>query len=115
MSITNACIFCRIAKGELPSNKVYEDDAYLVFRDIKPAAPTHLLAIPKRHVDRLSNCGDAERDMLAGLLLVANKAAAMEKLDAFRLIVNDGPDAGQTVFHLHAHILGGKTMTERLL
>lgn len=115
MTSTQDCVFCRIVRGELPSTKVYEDDAYLAFRDIHPAAPTHILVIPKRHVDKLSVCGDGERDLLAGLMLTAKKAAAADNLGAFRLIVNDGAGAGQTVFHLHAHVLGGKTISEKLL
>ena len=109
------CVFCRIIKGEIPSTKVYEDDANLVFRDIKPAAPVHLLVVPKRHVATLSDCGTAERELLGSLMLTAGEAARAEKLDSFRLIVNNGAGAGQTVFHLHAHILGGTAMGERLL
>ena len=109
------CVFCRIVKGEIPSTKVFEDGDYLVFRDVRPVAPTHLLVIPKPHVSKLSACGEGERDLLAGLMLTAGKAAKLEGLDSFRLIVNDGADAGQTVFHLHAHIVGGMKMGERLL
>lgn len=109
------CIFCRIARGELPSQKVWEDDSYLVFRDINPAAPVHLLAIPKAHRARLAECGQEDKDLLGGLLLAAGAAAAKENLGSFRLIVNNGADAGQTVFHLHAHVLGGKKMAEKLL
>lgn len=115
MNTNEDCVFCRIIKGEIPSTKVYEDDEFLVFRDIKPAAPTHVLVIPKRHVARLSECGDGDRDLLAGLMLTAAKAAGLEKLDSYRLIVNDGAGAGQTVFHLHAHVLGGAKLGERLL
>lgn len=109
------CLFCRIIKGEIPSTKVYEDDKVLVFRDIHPAAPTHVLVVPKRHVDKLGDCGEGERGLIADVMLAANKAAALEKLDAYRVIINNGPGAGQTVFHLHAHVLGGKTLGERLL
>lgn len=109
------CVFCRIAKGELPSTKVFEDERNLVFRDIRPAAPTHLLVIPKRHVARLSECGEGDRELLADLMLTAGKAAKQENLDSFRLIINDGAGAGQTVFHLHAHVLGGASMSEKLL
>lgn len=109
------CLFCRIIKGEIPSNKVYEDDRVLAFRDIKPAAPTHVLVIPKRHVSRLSDCGEGERELLADLMLACNKAAEAEKLDSCRVIINNGAGAGQTVFHLHAHVLGGTTLGERLL
>ncbi|MDR1612065.1 MAG: histidine triad nucleotide-binding protein [Planctomycetota bacterium] len=109
------CLFCRIVKGEIPSAKVYEDDAVLAFRDINPAAPTHVLVVPKDHVATLAECGDGDRALLADVMLAAGKVAGLEKLDAFRLIVNNGSGAGQTVFHLHAHVLGGKPMGERLL
>lgn len=113
--MSDDCVFCRIARGELPSSKVYEDDAYLVFKDINPAAPVHLLAIPKRHIPQLSACGDGDCDLLAGLLLTAGKVAKAEGVESYRLIINDGAEAGQTVFHLHAHILGGRNMGEKLL
>jgi histidine triad (HIT) family protein len=115
VSDENDCVFCRIVRGELPSAKVYEDGNYLAFRDINPAAPTHVLVVPKRHVPRLSACGEGDGDLLAGLLLTANKAAAADGLADYRLVVNDGPGAGQTVFHLHAHVLGGRELGERLL
>lgn len=111
----NSCIFCKIVKGEIPCTKVYEDENNLVFRDIRPAAPTHLLAIPKRHVGRLSECGESEQRLIADLMLTAAKAAKLDNLDSFRLIINDGAGAGQTVFHLHAHVLGGAQLSEKLL
>lgn len=113
--MSNDCVFCRISRGELPSTKVHEDDKYLVFRDINPAAPVHLLAIPKRHVARLSECGDDDARLISDLLLTAKMAARKEGLDSFRLIINDGAEAGQTVFHLHAHVLGGAKLPEKLL
>jgi histidine triad (HIT) family protein len=109
------CLFCKVVKGAVPSAMVYEDDAVLAFRDINPAAPTHVLVVPKDHVAKLSACGDGDRDLLAAVMLAAGKVAELEKLDSFRLIVNNGTGAGQTVFHLHAHVLGGKPMGERLL
>lgn len=109
------CIFCRIVGGEIPSTKVYEDDEFLAFRDIRPAAPVHILVIPKRHIPRLSECGPGDRDVLGGLMLCAGHIARMNELDSFRLIINDGAGAGQTVFHLHAHILGGEKLSEKLL
>ena len=109
------CVFCRIARGELPAAKVYEDEGNLVFRDIKPAAPIHLLAIPKRHAARLSDCGERDKDLVAGLMLAAGKAARAEGAGDFRLIINNGAGAGQTVFHLHVHVLAGPGMTEKLL
>jgi histidine triad (HIT) family protein len=109
------CLFCRIVKGEIPSAKVYEDETVLAFRDINPAAPTHVLVVPRDHVATLAECGDGDRDILADVMLAAGKVAGLEKLDSFRLIVNNGAGAGQTVFHLHAHVLGGKPMGEKLL
>ncbi len=109
------CVFCRIIRGEIPSTKIYEDENNLVFRDIHPAAPTHVLVIPKRHVPGLSACGEAERGLLSDLMLAAARAAKLEGLESYRLIINDGKGAGQTVFHLHAHVLGGREMGERLL
>lgn len=109
------CVFCRIVKQEIPSTKVYEDDNFLVFKDINPAAPVHLLAIPKKHVARLSEAKPEERDMLGDFMLVIGHVAREQGLDSYRLIVNDGAGAGQTVFHLHAHILSGRQMSEKLL
>ena len=115
MALQSDCLFCRIIKGEIPSTKVLEDDNVLVFRDINPSAPTHLLVIPKHHVDKIGDCGEDERELIADVILAANRAATMEKLDSFRLIINNGSDAGQTVYHLHAHVLGGTKLSERLL
>lgn len=109
------CVFCRIVRGELPADKVFEDGRTLVFRDIKPAASTHLLVVPKKHVEGLSACGEDDRELLSDVMLTAGKAAKQEGLDSFRLIVNDGRGAGQTVFHLHAHIVSGPQVGEKLL
>ncbi|MDR2390690.1 MAG: HIT domain-containing protein [Planctomycetota bacterium] len=115
MAMEKDCVFCRIAAGEIPADRVYEDADNIVFKDIKPAAPVHLLAIPRRHVAKLSDCGEGEGELLAGLLLAAGRAAKAQRLGDFRLIVNNGIGAGQTVFHLHAHILAGARMSEKLL
>ncbi len=109
------CLFCKIIKGEIPSNKIYEDDKVLIFRDINPVAPTHVLIVPKQHVDKLGDCGEAERELLADVMLAANKAAELEKIDSCRVIINNGAESGQTVFHLHAHVIGGKPLAERLI
>jgi histidine triad (HIT) family protein len=109
------CVFCRIAKGEIPSTKVYENESFLAFRDIHPAAPVHLLVIPKKHIARLSEAVPADAEILGGLLLAVGTVARREKLDHYRLIINDGAGAGQTVFHLHAHILSGVGVGEKLL
>jgi histidine triad (HIT) family protein len=105
------CIFCKIAAGSIPSTKVYEDDNYFAFRDINPAAPVHVLVIPKKHLANALE-GAAEPGMMEGLMAVASKIASQEGLEAggFRLVINTGEDGGQSVNHLHLHILGGRKM-----
>ncbi len=109
------CIFCKIVHNQIPATRVYEDDAYMAFVDINPAAPVHLLVIPKRHVPMLTDQAAEDADLLGNLLLTVRKVAEQENLGDFRLIFNNGPEAGQTVFHLHAHILAGTRMAEKLL
>ena len=108
------CLFCKIVRGELPSTKVYEDDEILAFRDIHPAAPTHVLVVPKAHRDSLSACAGDDAPLLGRLLFAANRVAEGEGLEAFRLVVNNGSGAGQTVWHLHIHVLGGREMGAKL-
>ncbi len=105
------CIFCSIAEGAIPANKVYEDDEMLAFLDIEPKMPVHILFIPKNHIDSLAAlCADDEA--LVGRILVKMADVARERgLDSFRLVSNAGRDAGQTVDHLHFHLLAGGTMT----
>ncbi len=104
------CLFCKIVAGEIPADKVAEDEQYLAFRDIGPQAPTHVLAIPKNHIRSLNEAGDAEH--LGGLLLFAKDVAAQEGLadDGYRVVLNTNANGGQTVFHIHAHILGGRAL-----
>ncbi len=106
------CIFCRIAAGRAPARVVWEDDQALVFHDLHPQAPVHLLVIPRRHVVSVNAATPADRDLLGHLLLVAAHAARAAGLDArgFRIVTNCGADAGQSVFHLHLHVLGGRPM-----
>lgn len=103
------CLFCRIAAGEIPSSKVYEDDKVLAFRDIDPQAPVHVLIIPKAHYDSIL---DAPADVTAHMAEVAAKIAADEGVagKGFRLVVNTGEDGGQSVKHLHMHLLGGRSL-----
>jgi histidine triad (HIT) family protein len=111
----STCIFCRIAKGEIPSKKVYEDEDILVFHDINPAAPVHLLMIPKAHVDSLITA-DATHAAVLGKMLVLAPRLAREQgaTDGFRIVINNGPDGGQEVYHLHVHVLGGPRPWKRL-
>lgn len=111
----DACVFCKIVKGDIPSSKVFENDEFLAFKDINPAAPVHILVIPKRHIPRLSDAGEGDAALLGNLLLAVGAVARELGLESYRLIINDGAGAGQTVFHLHAHILGGRELSEKLL
>ena len=112
----NDCLFCKIIAGDIPSNKVYENEKVLAFRDINPQAPTHILVIPKEHV---ASCGEITAEnshLVSECFEVIAKIAKQEKLDTgFRVISNCGKDAGQTVPHLHFHILAGKNMGETLV
>ena len=106
------CIFCKIVAGEIPSAKVYEDDKILAFRDIAPMAPTHILVIPKCHIPSVDGV-NAENCALVGHIFatIPQIAAAEGLTGGYRVVSNCGPDAGQTVGHLHFHILGGRQLT----
>ena len=105
------CIFCKIIAGEIPSAKVYEDDEMLVFKDIEPIAPVHLLCVPKDHFADLSEADDARAELLGRMLKkIASLRDSLGLKNGYRLIVNQGRDAGQTMPHLHVHLLGGKTL-----
>ena len=105
------CLFCQIVAGEVPSDRVYEDDAVIAFRDINPRAPTHILVIPRRHVPDAQHLTDADGELLARLFGAVRTLAAEAGLESgYRVVTNVGPDAGQTVFHLHLHLLGGRSM-----
>jgi histidine triad (HIT) family protein len=107
------CIFCKIVAGGIPAAKVYEDDRAVAFRDINPQAPTHALVIPRAHVASLNEAGEADAALLGHLLLVAARVARDEGHagGGYRTVINTGPDAGQTVFHVHVHVLGGRRLT----
>jgi histidine triad (HIT) family protein len=109
------CIFCRIARGEIPSKKVYEDEEVLVFHDIKPAAPVHLLMVPKEHLDSLITAEERHGALLGKMMLLAPRLAREQgATDGFRIVINNGPDGGQEVYHLHVHVLGGPRPWKRL-
>ena len=102
-------IFDKIISRQIPADIVYEDDLCLAFRDVNPQAPVHILLIPKKPLDMLSNAADGEQALLGHLLLAVGKITRELKIDgAFRLVVNNGAESGQTVFHLHLHILAGR-------
>ena len=109
------CLFCKIAQGEIPSSKVYEDDLCLAFRDINPQAPTHILLIPKAHIASMAAVTEEHAALLAHLMTVIPKIAEKEGLKGgFRVVSNAGKDAAQSVPHLHFHMLGGKALTEQM-
>lgn len=103
------CLFCKIINGEIPSNKVYEDDQVFAFRDIAPQAPTHILIIPKQHIKSTAEIDESNSAVVAHIFEVAAKIAKQEGLDdGFRIVNNCGDIAGQTVKHLHFHLMGGR-------
>jgi|TARA_B110000977_G_scaffold184520_1_gene248348 histidine triad (HIT) family protein len=106
------CLFCKIIAGDIPSNEVYSDDDVYAFYDINPATPTHVLIIPKKHLTDINEANLEDTALLGKLLLKANEIAASLGLtqDGFRYVINTGKDGGQTVFHLHLHILGGRAL-----
>ena len=105
------CLFCKIVAGIIPSTKVYEDDLVLAFRDIAPQAPTHILVIPKAHIGSVAEVTPANSSVVAHIFEVIPAIAAKEGLtNGYRVVSNCGADAGQTVHHLHFHILGGKEL-----
>ena len=104
------CLFCRIIKKEVPSKSVYEDDAVYAFHDINPQAPAHVLIIPKRHIAGVAELAGEDEKMAGGLILQAKKIADSLGLKSYRLVFNSGAEAGQSVFHLHLHLLGGRRM-----
>ena len=105
------CLFCKIIKGDIPSTKVYEDETVLAFRDIAPQAPTHVLVIPKAHIDGCNGITAENSSVVAHIFEVIPAIAKAECLEnGYRVVSNCGADAGQTVHHLHFHILGGKTL-----
>jgi histidine triad (HIT) family protein len=110
--VDTSCIFCRIVAGEIPAEVVRESDRVLAFRDLDPKAPTHILLIPKEHLESLSDLGDEHGDTLADIMQAATQLARADGIDesGWRLVANVGPDAGQSVFHLHFHLLGGRPM-----
>lgn len=108
------CIFCKIAAGEIPAQKVFEDDSVIAFKDLSPKAPVHVLIVPKKHVQSVAHFTADDKDLAAHIFVdVVPKLAAQLGIadDGFRLVMNTGDDGGQTVNHLHIHMLGGRKMT----
>ncbi|HSS45510.1 MAG TPA: histidine triad nucleotide-binding protein [Thermoanaerobaculia bacterium] len=104
------CIFCKIVQGRIPSKKVYEDERVFAFEDIAPKAPTHVLLIPKRHIARLADLAAEDAALVGEMAMRAAAIARQRGLSDFRLVANNGEGAGQSVFHLHFHLLAGRPM-----
>lgn len=105
------CLFCKIIEGKIPSKKVYEDDKVFVIEDINPQAPTHVLIIPKKHIVGLKEANEADAELIGYCQLVAAKIARQRGIErGYRTVYNVGPGAGQSVFHLHLHLLGGRDL-----
>ena len=109
--VMNDCLFCRIIRGEIPSKKVYEDDHTFAFEDINPQAPTHVLVVPKKHLRGLKEAMAQDAETIGQCQLAAANIARQRAIeDGYRTVLNVGPRAGQSVFHLHVHLLGGRNL-----
>lgn len=106
------CLFCKIADGKIPADKVFEDDFCIAFRDINPQAPTHILIIPRRHIATINDLEPQDSELIGRILLVAKELAQKEGIaeDGYRTVFNCNRDAGQEVFHIHLHLIGGRKM-----
>lgn len=105
------CLFCKIVQGKIPAKKVYEDEQTFAFEDIDPKAPTHVLVVPKKHIVGLKEAGEAEAEIIGRCHLTAAKIARDRKIeDGYRTVLNVGPKSGQSVFHLHVHLIGGRDL-----
>ncbi len=106
------CIFCKIITGDIPSTNVFRDEQVTAFRDLNPAAPTHILLVPNKHIDSVNTLTDGDEQLIGHLFTTAKQIAAQEGIaeDGYRLIINTNAHAGQTVFHIHLHLLGGAPM-----
>ncbi len=110
------CIFCRIVAGKVPSQVIYQDEEIFAFRDINPMAPTHVLVIPKKHIDSLADVADGETPLIGRMVKIANRIAREEAVaeSGYRLIISSGKEGGQIVPHLHMHLLGGRNLSSKL-
>ncbi|MGO8794175.1 MAG: histidine triad nucleotide-binding protein [Candidatus Sulfotelmatobacter sp.] len=108
---TNSCLFCRILRGEIPAKKVYEDDYVFAFEDIDPKAPTHVLVIPKKHFAGLKEAQAEDAELIGRCHLAAAQIARERNIEkGYRTVLNVGPESGQSVFHLHVHLVGGRKL-----
>ena len=111
------CLFCKIIKGEIPSDKVYEDEEILAFKDINPVAPVHILVIPKKHIDSIAKIEKEDEALIGKIYTVINKIAEQQgvKENGFRVVTNCGKDGGQEVMHLHFHLIAGTKLGQKIV
>ena len=107
------CLFCKLISGEIPATEVYRDDDVFAFEDINPIAPTHILVIPIKHLSDIKAANEDDQELIGKMLLIANRIATEKGLakDGFRYVINTGKNGGQTVYHLHLHIIGGRSLS----
>lgn len=106
------CLFCRIVRNEIPAKIIREDEHTVAFRDVNPQAPTHILVVPKKHIPSLDEASAQDQEILGQLLLASRQIARDENIvSGYRTVINNGSGAGQTIFHIHVHLLGGRTLT----
>lgn len=110
VTIHSGCIFCKICTGEMPAAMIHEDDKCVAIEDVNPKAPVHALVIPRKHIATLTDSGEEDKDLLGHLLLTAGRVAEKKGIRSFRTVINTNAEAGQTVFHLHVHVMGGRLM-----
>ena len=106
------CLFCKIVSGEIPCDKLYENDKLVAFRDIEPKAPTHILVIPKKHIRSINELEISDQNLAGEILLAAKEIASIENIESsgYRTIFNTNSDGGQTVYHIHMHVMGGRQL-----
>lgn len=112
MPSNDKCLFCRIVSGDIPAKKAYEDAEVVAFHDVNPQAPTHILVVPRKHIPSLNDLSDSDTTVIGTVMVRASTIARDLHLgdDGYRVVINTGPAAGQTVFHIHAHLLGGRSL-----
>lgn len=108
--MSDNCLFCKIINGDIPSDKLYEDEDVFAFRDISPQAPVHFLVIPKKHISSPADVTAGDEHIIGRLVRTADEIAGKEGIEHYRLVFNNGEGAGQTVFHIHMHVLGGRNL-----
>lgn len=109
--MSDNCLFCKILKGEIPADVLYEDDDVFAFRDIAPQAPVHFLVIPKKHISGPGAVTPEDERIIGKVVRMGGEIAQQEGIEHYRIVMNNGEEAGQTVFHIHMHVLGGRSLT----